>query len=101
MKIAIATKVFLGEFEAYRNLKGNIIGGAEVYLYTLIKEVLEPIASSIAVYQQYGTPGKFSEKTSVITSPNLFTPNLFNFDLVIINGCKPFFPKQIFQKQKV
>lgn len=86
MKIAIITKVFLGEFDTYRNLKGNIIGGAEVYLYKLIKEVLEPIASNIVVYQQYGAPVKFSEKTIVITNSNLSTSKLSNFDLVILNG---------------
>jgi len=93
MKIAIVTQVFLGGFGEYTCLKGDLIGGAEIYLHTLIKKVLEPLASRITVYQEVGVSKRFSEKTSVITTPCLHALKLNNFDLVIINGLQFTVPK--------
>jgi glycosyltransferase involved in cell wall biosynthesis len=93
MKIAILTPVFLGEIKSLTGVKGDLIGGAEVYLHMLIKKVLEPLASKIVVYQKEGVSTKFSEKTSVVKASALNKLDLDSFDLVIINGLQFIFPE--------
>jgi len=85
MRVAIVTPVFLGRFGEFTRLRGSLIGGAEVYLHTLIKEVLEEVASEIVVYQERGISKRFSKKTSVKTISRLNALKLDGFDLAIIN----------------
>ena len=77
--------MFLGGFGEFTHLKGALIGGAEVYLHTFIKEVLEEVASEIVVYQERGFSARFSKKTSVKTISSLNALKLDGFDLAIIN----------------
>ena len=85
MRVAVVTPVFLGGFGEFTHLKGALIGGAEVYLHTFIKEVLEEVASEIVVYQERGFSARFSKKTSVKTVSSLKALKLDGFDLAIIN----------------
>ena len=85
MRVAVVTPVFLGGFGEFTHLKGALIGGAEVYLHTLIKEVLEEVASEIVVYQERGFSTRLSKKTSVKTISSVKALKLDGFDLAIIN----------------
>lgn len=98
MRIAIVTKVLIGGFEVHHaGLKGGLIGGAEVYLLTLIKEVLEKFASEIVVYQTKGISKQLSDKTAVITVKSVNELDLNRFDLVIVNGMQQTIASEIEQ----
>jgi len=84
MKVAILTENFIGQYGDFTHLKNDLIGGAEIYLYELIKRVLEPPFNEVTVYQTYGL-NKIFHKTSVVTIPSFYDVDLKDFDLIIVN----------------
>jgi len=84
MKVAVLTKNFIGGAGEFSRIKGDLIGGAEIYLYELISRVLEPLCDEIRVYQINGVNRKFN-KTTVRTVRSFLDVDLDNHDLIILN----------------
>lgn len=86
MNAAILTDVFVGEAWEFRDLKGNLIGGAEVYLNDLIKNVLLDIFDKVDIFQFEGKKEFREEKVNVRKIKDYKEINLKDYKVILFNN---------------